>query len=187
MKNILSFVLVLLAFMSVVAQNSNEKNYNLPPGFIISSKRIIYDLSFKLDNTKPVVNYSQSDLKVLKDLTAEELENYKLQLGDYYKYCKEGIAYVDSLSDKVLSSLKKLKGHGKISEENIQDAIRDIRMALLEAGFSIETSWPVNTESEQSLHQARMNSNPASEGHRLRLSDYQFHRRRRVEVVGHGQ
>lgn len=31
-------------------------------------------------------------------------------------------------------------------------------MALLEAGFSIETSWPVNTEREQSLHQAKMNS-----------------------------
>jgi adenine-specific DNA methylase len=31
-------------------------------------------------------------------------------------------------------------------------------MALLEAGFSIETSWPVNTEPEQSLHQARVNS-----------------------------
>lgn len=29
---------------------------------------------------------------------------------------------------------------------------------LLEAGFTIETSWPVNTESEQSLHQANMNS-----------------------------
>jgi putative DNA methylase len=31
-------------------------------------------------------------------------------------------------------------------------------MALLEAGFRIETSWPVNTESEQSLHQANKNS-----------------------------
>jgi adenine-specific DNA methylase len=31
-------------------------------------------------------------------------------------------------------------------------------MALLEAGFTIETSWPVNTESEHSLHQARLNS-----------------------------
>ncbi len=30
--------------------------------------------------------------------------------------------------------------------------------ALLEAGFTIETSWPVNTESEHSLHQARLNS-----------------------------
>ncbi len=31
-------------------------------------------------------------------------------------------------------------------------------MALMEAGFEIATSWPVNTESEQSLHQARKNS-----------------------------
>ena len=30
--------------------------------------------------------------------------------------------------------------------------------ALLEAGFSIETSWPVRTESQNSLHQARQNS-----------------------------
>ncbi|MBF6555077.1 MAG: DUF1156 domain-containing protein [Acidimicrobiales bacterium] len=31
-------------------------------------------------------------------------------------------------------------------------------MALMEAGFTIESSWPVNTESEQSLHQAKMNA-----------------------------
>lgn len=31
-------------------------------------------------------------------------------------------------------------------------------MGLLEAGFTIETSWPVNTEAEHSLHQANMNS-----------------------------
>lgn len=31
-------------------------------------------------------------------------------------------------------------------------------MGLLEAGFTIETSWPVNTESEVSLHQANVNS-----------------------------
>lgn len=31
-------------------------------------------------------------------------------------------------------------------------------MALLQAGFTIETSWPVNTESEVSLHQANVNS-----------------------------
>lgn len=31
-------------------------------------------------------------------------------------------------------------------------------MALMEAGFTIETSWPVNTESEQSLHQAKKNA-----------------------------
>lgn len=31
-------------------------------------------------------------------------------------------------------------------------------MGLLNAGFTIETSWPVNTESEQSLHQVNVNS-----------------------------
>lgn len=31
-------------------------------------------------------------------------------------------------------------------------------MSLLRAGFTIETSWPVNTEAETSLHQANMNS-----------------------------
>ncbi len=31
-------------------------------------------------------------------------------------------------------------------------------MGLLQAGFTIETSWPVNTEREQSLHQANLNS-----------------------------
>jgi putative DNA methylase len=31
-------------------------------------------------------------------------------------------------------------------------------MSLMEAGFTIETSWPVNTESEQSLHQANKNA-----------------------------
>lgn len=31
-------------------------------------------------------------------------------------------------------------------------------MSLMEAGFTIETSWPVNTESEQSLHQAKKNA-----------------------------
>ena len=31
-------------------------------------------------------------------------------------------------------------------------------MALMEAGFEIATSWPVNTEAEQSLHQAKKNA-----------------------------
>lgn len=31
-------------------------------------------------------------------------------------------------------------------------------MSLLQSGFTIETSWPVNTEFEHSLHQANMNS-----------------------------
>jgi putative DNA methylase len=38
------------------------------------------------------------------------------------------------------------------------DAWDALGMALMEAGFTIEASWPVNTESEQSLHQAKKNA-----------------------------
>lgn len=39
----------------------------------------------------------------------------------------------ESLSEKMLGSFKKLKGQHKISESNIEDAIKEIRMSLLEA------------------------------------------------------
>ena len=39
----------------------------------------------------------------------------------------------DSLSDRLNIVFKKLKGHGKLSEKNISDAMREVRMALLEA------------------------------------------------------
>jgi signal recognition particle subunit SRP54 len=39
----------------------------------------------------------------------------------------------DNLSDKLDGVFKKLKGHGKLSEKNIADGLREVRMALLEA------------------------------------------------------
>ena len=39
----------------------------------------------------------------------------------------------ESLSDKLDAAFKKLKGHGKLSEKNIQDGLKEVRMALLEA------------------------------------------------------
>ncbi len=39
----------------------------------------------------------------------------------------------EGLSDKILGSIKKLKGQNKISESNVEDAIKEIRMSLLEA------------------------------------------------------
>jgi adenine-specific DNA methylase len=38
------------------------------------------------------------------------------------------------------------------------DAWDALGMAVMQAGFTIENSWPVNTEREQSLHQAQTNS-----------------------------
>lgn len=39
----------------------------------------------------------------------------------------------DALNERLTSVFKKLKGHGKLSEENIKDVLREIRLALLEA------------------------------------------------------
>ncbi len=39
----------------------------------------------------------------------------------------------DNLSDRLASTFKRLKGHGKLSDKNIADALREVRLALLEA------------------------------------------------------
>lgn len=39
----------------------------------------------------------------------------------------------DSLKDKLDSVFKKLKGHGKLTEKNIEEGLKEVRMALLEA------------------------------------------------------
>ncbi len=44
----------------------------------------------------------------------------------------------DSLSDKILGSIKKLRGQGRISETNIQDTLKEIRMSLLEADVNFK-------------------------------------------------
>jgi signal recognition particle subunit SRP54 len=39
----------------------------------------------------------------------------------------------DTLSDKLEQTVKRLRGHGRITERNIEDAVREVRLALLEA------------------------------------------------------
>src|SRR4030067_436951 len=39
----------------------------------------------------------------------------------------------DRLSDKLAAVFKKLKGHGKLSEAQVEEALREVRLALLEA------------------------------------------------------
>ena len=39
----------------------------------------------------------------------------------------------ENLTEKLNRTFKKLKGHGKLSEKNIQDALKEVRLALLEA------------------------------------------------------
>ena len=39
----------------------------------------------------------------------------------------------ESLGDRLQNAIKKIKGYGKITEENIGEVTREIRLALLEA------------------------------------------------------
>jgi signal recognition particle subunit SRP54 len=39
----------------------------------------------------------------------------------------------DSLAERLEATFKKLKGHGKLSEKNIQEGLKEVRLALLEA------------------------------------------------------
>ena len=40
---------------------------------------------------------------------------------------------LDNLSDRLNAIFRKLKGHGKLSEKNIEEGLKEVRMALLEA------------------------------------------------------
>ena len=44
----------------------------------------------------------------------------------------------ESLTDKLELTFKRLRGHGKITETNIDDALRDVRLALLEADVHLK-------------------------------------------------
>lgn len=44
----------------------------------------------------------------------------------------------DSLSDKLLNSLKKIRGQGRITEANIESVVKEIRMSLLEADVNFK-------------------------------------------------
>ena len=42
------------------------------------------------------------------------------------------------MGDRISNAIKNIKGMGKITEENISDAMREIRMALLEADVNYQ-------------------------------------------------
>ena len=46
----------------------------------------------------------------------------------------------DNLSDRLAHTFKRLKGHGKLSEKNIADALREVRLALLEADVNYKVA-----------------------------------------------
>ena len=42
----------------------------------------------------------------------------------------------ESLSEKLNASFQKLKGKGRLSEDDVRSAMREVRMAILEADVS---------------------------------------------------
>ena len=42
------------------------------------------------------------------------------------------------MGDRISNAIKNIRGMGKITEDNISDAMREIRMALLEADVNYE-------------------------------------------------
>lgn len=65
----------------------------------------------------------------------------------------------ESLGDKLQGVFKKLRGKGKLNEKDIKDAMREIKLALLEAdvNFKVVKEF-VNTVSEKALGQEIMES-----------------------------
>mgnify|MGYP003300520890 CR=1 FL=1 len=51
----------------------------------------------------------------------------------------------EGLSDKLQNAFKKLTGKGKLTEQNIKDAMREVRMALLEADVSYKVDGKTMT------------------------------------------
>ena len=43
----------------------------------------------------------------------------------------------DTLSERFTNIFKNLRGYGRLTEDNINDGLRDIRMALLEADVAL--------------------------------------------------
>lgn len=64
----------------------------------------------------------------------------------------------ESLGDKLQGVFKKLRGKGKLNEKDIKDAMREIKLALLEAdvNFKVVKEF-VNIVSEKALGQRLWN------------------------------
>lgn len=56
----------------------------------------------------------------------------------------------ESLSDRLQGTIKKLRGHSRITEDNISDAMREVRMALIEADVAL----PVVKEVVEAIKEA---------------------------------
>ena len=58
----------------------------------------------------------------------------------------------ENLTDRLEGVFKKLRGHGVLTEENIREAMREVRMALLEADVNYRVAKDfVDTVAEKAI------------------------------------
>ena len=58
----------------------------------------------------------------------------------------------ENLSDRLQSAIHKMKGYGKITEENINEVMKEIRLSLLEADVKYKVVKELtNTVKEKAL------------------------------------
>jgi len=99
---------------------------------------------------------------VLSDKEEEAVANHS-RFAAFGKRKKElaELDYQSKMTAIFAESRRVLRDDGVMSvmfTHKKAEAWDSLGTGLLEAGFTIETSWPVNTEAENSLHQANMNS-----------------------------
>ena len=78
----------------------------------------------------------------------------------------------ESLTDRLAGVFKKLRGHGKLTEADIKAAMREVRMALLEADVNYKVAKDFCAKvSERAMGQEVMESltpaHPCAVGHRV--------------------
>ena len=81
----------------------------------------------------------------------------------------------ENLSTKLDPIFKKLRGHGKLTEENIQEALKEVRIALLEAdvNFKVVKDFIQSVQSRaigQEVH-GQPHAGPAADQDRQRRDD----------------
>jgi hypothetical protein len=100
MKNILTFLLILLSFQLIQAQKANVNSFNLPPRVVLSKKGVeVNDLSYKLNDD----NYMNNEIATnfLRKFTESELKDMENSKGEDFFYYKSANEYFNSLSEKI--------------------------------------------------------------------------------------
>lgn len=62
----------------------------------------------------------------------------KLTIGGFF--CYVNTSMFEKLQERLETTFKKLRGYGKLSETNVKDSLREVRIALLEADVNYKVA-----------------------------------------------